>query len=240
MKNLFRVAFLESRFMLRDKTTLFFTFLFPFFLLALFGGIWGKYPGYYGSLIPMLIAMVALSGGLFGIGIVLAQYRQTGVFQRLSLTPLSSRTYILGTMTGRFFFLMAESLALLLVMRFFLRQTIAGNPLALLLVIIIGLAAMLSLGGLVASLVKNSDGAVAVGNIVFTPLMFLSGGFIPLNFMPPFVQKLALFSPVYHYIRIMQKITLEGSSLSQEWLSLTVLVVFFGLCLLLSRRLFSR
>lgn len=240
MKNLFRVAFLESRFMLRDKLTLFFTFLFPFFLLAFFGGIWGKYPGYYGMLIPMLIAMVALSGGLFGIGIVLAQYRQTGVFQRLSLTPLSSRTYILGTMIGHFFFLLAESVALLLVMRFYLGQAIVGNPLELLLAIIIGLLAMLSLGGLVASQVKNSDGAVAVGNIIFTPLMFLSGGFIPLSVMPPFVQKMAQFSPVYHYIKVMQQITLEGHTLTQEWFSLLVLLVFSTICILLSRRIFSR
>lgn len=240
MKNLFRVASLEIRFLLRDKIALFFTFVFPFFLLLLFGSIWGKYPGYYGALIPMLIAMVALSGGLFGIGIVLAQYRETGVFRRLSLTPLSSRTYIMGSLLGRFLVLMADSLALLLVMRFILKQPIRGNVISLLVVIIIGKIAMLSLGGLIASLVKNADGAVAVGNVVFTPLMFLSGGFIPLNMLPPFLQKLALGSPVHHYISAMQNIINRGHRLDQEWLALLVLALFFGLCTLFSRKRFTR
>jgi len=239
MRKLFRVALMEIRFLLRDKITLFFTFIFPFFLLIFFGSIWGKYPGYYSALIPMLIAMVALSGGIFGVAIGLAHYRETGVFRRLSLTPLSSRSYILGSLLGRFILLMLESLALLLVMVLPLKQTIKGSIFTLLLVIIVGKIAMLSFGGFIASVVKNGDGAVAVGNVVFTPLMFLSGGFIPLNVLPAFIQKLALGSPVYHYISAMQNIILKGHSLAQEWLSISILLVFFIICTLFSKRLFS-
>jgi ABC-type multidrug transport system permease subunit len=239
MKNLIKVAVLETKFMLRDKISLFFTFIFPFFLLILFGSIWGKYPGYYSSLIPMLISMVALSGGLFGIGIVLARYREIGIFRRLSLTPLSSRVYIMGTMLGRLGMLMAESLALLITLIFVLKQSVKGSILELLLVIIIGKISMLALGGLIASLVKSSDGAVSMGNLIFTPLMFLSGGFIPLMMLPKFLQKIATASPVYHYIVSMQNIIMKGNSLPDEWFSLLFLIVFGGICLLFSRKIFS-
>jgi ABC-2 type transport system permease protein len=239
MKHILRIAGLEMRFLLRDKMALFFTFFFPFFLLFLFGSIWGKIPGYYGMLMPMIIAMAALSGGLFGIGIGLTSYRETGIFRRLSLTPLTSRAYILGTLLCRFTVLLGESAVLLAIMTGPLRQPIRGSLVTMGLFVVIGLLAMLALGTLIATLARNTEAAIAIGNIVFTPGMFLSGGFIPLSILPPFMQKAAVISPMHHMIAAMQTIILRPHGIGPNLGSLAYLTVFFVACALLSRRLFS-
>ena len=62
--------------------------------------------------------------------------------------------------------------------------------------IISGAKAFLEMGMVIARFVKESDSADAVANAITFPIMFLSGSFFPLEFMPDFLRQIANVLPL--------------------------------------------
>ncbi len=221
MRKLFSVIVIEIKMLLRTGKAVFFAFIFPLFVLFFFGSIWGK--RFIPYLVPMLIAMVSTSTAIYSIGTILPVYRESGILRRISVSPLKGWTYIYGLLLARFFIIFLQSIFLIIVAKSFYGLEIRGNLFALLFFILLGTFSVLSIGGLIAGVSKNSEMATTISNFTFTPLMFLSGAFIPIFLFPKFFQKLANFSPVYHFIKAMQDIIREGSSLQREWIHLAYL-----------------
>src|SRR5262249_34590560 len=62
---------------LRDRQTLFFSYLLPLFFLFLFGSIFGRgHPQTVAKLMPGLMCISAMSAGLFGLSIGLVSARE--------------------------------------------------------------------------------------------------------------------------------------------------------------------
>lgn len=214
MRKLLWVITIEIKMFLRTGIAVFFTFIFPFFILLLFGSIWGK--KFIPYLVPMLLAMAAGSTALYAIGVTLPNYRETGIFKRIIVSPLKGWTYIYGLVLARFLIVFLQSILLIVITKLFYGLQIKGDILSLLFFLILGIFSTLSIGGLIASISKTGEMAISISNITFSPLMFLSGAFVPIFIFPKFFQKLANFSPVYHFIKVMQDIILQGSSLRNE------------------------
>lgn len=221
MRKLFSVILIEIKMWLRTGIAVFFTIIFPLFVLFFFGSIWGK--RFIPYLVPMLIAMVSTSTAIYSIGTILPFYRESGILRRITVSPLKGWTYIYGVLLARFLIVFLQSILLIVIAKISYELEIKGNIFALLLFVILGIFSTLSIGGLIAGVSKNSEMATTISNFTFTPLMFLSGAFIPIFIFPKFFQKLANFSPVYHFIKAMQDIIREGSSLQREWIHLAYL-----------------
>jgi len=239
MKKLLKVALIEIKLFFREKTAVFFTFLFPLFLLFLFGSIWGKQKDYFSYLIPMLISIVAFSNSLFGVGVVLAYYRETGILRRMGITPIPARTYIYGLLATRFLIIIGQSMLLFVLAKIFYTVPVKGNPASLILVILAGILSMISFGGVIAGFSKSHESAIALANVFFTPLSFLSGAFIPIFILPKFLQTIAKGSPVYHFIKAMQDIMIHGKRLKDIWVSLAVIIGFLVVCSFISAKTFK-
>jgi ABC-2 type transport system permease protein len=239
MKKWLKVALIEMKLFFREKTAVFFTFLFPLFLLFLFGSIWGKQKDYFSYLIPMLISIVAFSNSLFGVGVVLASYRESGILKRMGLTPIPARTYIYGLLTQRFFIILGQSVLLFVLAKIFYTVPVKGNLASLILVILIGILSMISFGGVIAGFSKSHESAIALANVFFTPLSFLSGAFIPIFILPKFLQTIAKGSPIYHFIKAMQDIMIHGKGLKDIWVSLAVIIGFLVICSFISAKTFK-
>lgn len=229
MRKLFSVIIIEIKMLLRTGIAVFFAFIFPLFVLFFFGSIWGK--RFIPYLVPMLIAMVSTSTAIYSIGTILPRYRETNILKRITVSPLKGWTYIYGLVLARFLIVFLQSILLIAIAKISYGLEIKGNILVLLLFVILGIFSALSIGGLIAGVSKNSEMATTISNFTFTPLMFLSGAFVPIFIFPKFFQKLANFSPVYHFIKAMQDIIREGNSLQREWIHLAylcfTLIVFF-------------
>ncbi len=237
MSKFINVVVIETKMYLRTKIAVFFTFLFPFFLLFLFGLIWGK--RYIPFLVPMLIAMVASSTAIYTIGPILPVYKEAGIFKRISVSPLRGWTYIYGLVSSRFIIVLAQSLILILASEIIYGIQIKGNLLFLMVSLIIGIFSILSIGGLIAGISKNMETATAIANITFVPLMFLSGAFIPIFILPNFLKKIASVSPVFHFIKILQDIIIFGKNWQDEGKSLLILIIFLILLSIITKKTFK-
>jgi ABC-2 type transport system permease protein len=72
------------------------------------------------------------------------------------------------------------------------------DPLSLL-IILMGVVTFTAMGILLGSLIKEADALAAASNLLAFPQMFISGAFWPLELMPPYMQQLAQYTPLFHF-----------------------------------------
>src|SRR5579859_311816 len=88
-----------QRAFIRDKTSLFFTFVFPLVFLVVFGLIFHgqSLPGgghYIGSIAPGVMAWGVANGAVFGVAFTLMNWRRTEVLQLIRMTPARTQTVL--------------------------------------------------------------------------------------------------------------------------------------------------
>jgi ABC-2 type transport system permease protein len=177
-----------------------------------------------------------MSPGLFGFGVSLALERDGGLLTFKRALPMPPGAYLLGKM------LMAMAAAggvilLLLAMALSLGH-VALSPFqagALLLTGMLGVLPFCALGMFVGTLIKG-QGAPGVLQLIYLPMSFLSGLWMPLPLLPSFVQRIAPMWPSYH----LHRLALAAVGMNRAALLVHVLVLAgfaAGFMLLAARRL---
>ncbi len=193
---------------------------------------------YIDFLIPGLLGMNLLGGGLFGIGFVLVDMRVRKLFKRFVATPMRRPDFILAIFTARMAFLIPEMLALFLLGRLVFGVPMYGSPIALILVMVIGAMAFNSLGLLLGSRTEKMETASGLINLVALPMWLLSGVFFTSKRFPdaaqPFIQAL----PLTQVNDALREIMLEGRGLADVAWRMGILVLWFAIPGLLALRWF--
>lgn len=92
--------------------------------------------------------------------------------------------------------------------------------------------------GLTLGLVLKAQSAPAVINLVYLPLAFMSGLWMPITILPNFIQHFAQFLPPYHLAQVALKVVGmdQGQALWQHVAVLLVYTVIFGMLGLFTHR----
>ena len=212
--------------------------LFPAMFYLLFGVLMAKSNGADAAryLLAGYGVFGVMSPGLFGFGVSLALERDGGLLTFKRALPMPPGAYLLGKM------LMAMAAAggvilLLLALALSLGH-VALSPLqagALLLTGMLGVLPFCALGMFVGTLIKG-QGAPGVLQLIYLPMSFLSGLWMPLPLLPSFVQRIAPMWPSYH----LHRLALAAVGMNRSALLVHVLVLAgfaAGFVLLAARRL---
>jgi ABC-2 type transport system permease protein len=172
----------------RNPQSAFFTFVFPVVLITLFGALFGGVKGssyFYGLsalqyYVPTIAAVSVLGSCYSQLAIVLSTRRQDGILKRVRATPLPAWTYFLGLLAHCVLVSVVDIALIVGVGRLF------GVPFpthwaAIAVALVLGAAVFCALGVAVASLIRNSEAAPALVQLVLFPLMFISGTYIPIH-----------------------------------------------------------
>lgn len=154
---------------------------------------------YIDSLIPGLIGFSILVNPMFAIVSISADYKKTKLFKQLSLTPLTKMEWLTSKIL---FYILLSTVSFLLMSGVGILVFGANINLTLWLVpfLVLGPMMFCSLGMLVGTVSKSPETAAIVGNIITFPMMFLSGTFFPISFMPQYLQTIAHVLPLYYVI----------------------------------------
>src|SRR5271163_598935 len=88
--------------------------------------------------------------------------------------------------------------------KFLFHVTNHGDLLALFVLATVGTVAFASLGLVVASVTNTMQETQVINQLLWLPLIFLSGATFPLTFMPAMVQKISLFLPATYLVTELQ------------------------------------
>ncbi len=210
----------------RSREAAVFVFFFPVMLLLLLGAVYnGTYRGHpeIDYLVAGLIGYGTANTAFGGLAILLVLRREQGILKRIRSTPLPPAHYLAAALVSMLLVFALQAVAIVLVAKFAYGASLPSRPFSLVAAAAVGAAAFSGMGLGLASLIRSSEGASAVVNVVVLPMSFLSGGFGPTSRYPRFLQDVAEVLPLKHFIDAVAAIYLDRESVgAQGWALLVV------------------
>lgn len=211
MRGLSELTKTSIKLYIREPIATFFTLAFPTMLILIFGAMYGNDPSpIFGGLGSMDVSMPAYSAlilgtiGLLSVPITTAGYREQGVLRRFRATPMRPLTYIASDLMTNLAMTILGMALLFTVGWLLYRVQFDGNILLLLFAVILSGLAMSSMGYLIASIASGARVAQVIGMVIFYPMMFLSGAGMPIEFLPPSLQRVSDYLPLTYVARLLR------------------------------------
>jgi len=243
MRALYKLTLMDVKLYLRNSIALFFTLFFPLLMLFLFGSMYGNDPSPYfggrGSMdvtVPGYIATLILGTTAFmSLPMDLAQQRQVGILRRLRATPLRPEMVLSSKLITNLAMALVSTLLLAAAGRLAYQAALPAHWLAAVAGGILVAFSLYAIGFAIASLVRSVNAVRAVCFAVFYPMMFLSGGTVPLQFMPQSIQDFSKVLPMTYAVNLMHSLWFgEGWDVT----AVLALIGFMAIGVILSVRFF--
>lgn len=174
-----------------------------------------------------------IGAALFGIGVGLASELAAGWLELKRASPMPAPAYLFAKCATAVAFGLIIVSILTAIATTFGGVSLTPVELAKMLgMTIVGSISFASMGFLLALLIP-ANAAPAIVNLIYLPMSFLSGLWMPLRFMPHWLQSIAPALPTYHLSQLMLSIFGYGDSMSRatHWnalISFTLLMLGFS------------
>ncbi|MDI6874107.1 ABC transporter permease [Candidatus Solincola sp.] len=179
---------------------------------------------YIDFMIPGILAMVIMFSGLTGYSLEIATYREKGILRRIRVSPLPLSTFLAGGIVSVLLFSILQAVVLVAFGVLAFGMKLQGNYLGMALLVLLGSLSFLAVGFLIASLTRNSRSAGLAAQAIGLPMMFLSGIFFSLEWVPVPVRVIARCLPLYYLGDGLRGVMIDAAHLADIWVDVVVLV----------------
>ena len=220
----------EMRLYSRSRELAFFTFLLPMILFLLLGFAYGdqKIQGVKGSnyLLTGTLGYGVVATAFAGLTIVLVIRREEGILKRLRSTPLPAPIYLLAVLTTTMTAFLVQAVAIIALGMAVFGASFPGHLVSLVVALVLGAAAFAALGVGLTGLVRRAEGASAVVNAIYFPMLFLSGSFFERSTFPGFLRAVADVLPLTYFINLVFAVMNKGDQIWDRPGDVAVLVAW--------------
>jgi ABC-2 type transport system permease protein len=142
--------------------------------------------------VVMGLALLALTN----MPMLLADYRERGVLRRLQTTPIGPVRILVARLIADLTVAAAMVVAILAVARIGFAVPLPRQPGAFVLTALLAASALLAAGLLVAAVAPTGRVARGIGALLFYPMMFFAGLWVPIPNMPAVLQHISHATPL--------------------------------------------
>jgi ABC-2 type transport system permease protein len=201
---LYKLTRAEVRLFLREPVGAFFGFAFPAILVIILGSI----PSFrqpdkdIGGLrvIDLYVTIsVALTLAMLALQLtpaVLAGYRERGVLRRLSTTPVHPAKLLAAQLASSLLTALVAVALVLAVARIAFDVPVPRQFAGFVLAFLLSAAALFAIGLFVAALAPSGKAGNTIGVVLFFPVMFFAGLWVPREAMPAALNRIGDFTPL--------------------------------------------
>ena len=168
---------------------------------------------YIDFLVPGLIGMGLLGGGLWGVGFAIVDLRIRKLLKRFLATPMRKSHFLAAMMVSRLLFMIPEIVVLLVFARLIFGVVNYGSYFSVAVLVVLGAFEFAGIGLLVASRAQTLETVSGLMNLVILPMWIGSGIFFSVERFPDAVQPLLAILPLTPLIGALRRVMLEGASL---------------------------
>jgi ABC-2 type transport system permease protein len=186
--------------------------------------------------VPSILAMALMQLGVFA-AIPLTASREKGILKRLGATPLSRATLVGSNVITRLLIALVQTV-IIVGIGIVLFGVSIDQPLAMIGLVALGAVTFLSIGYLIAAYARTEDAANTLASVVQFPLMFLSGIFFPIAFMPEWLQPVAALMPLTYLADALRQTMVGGVPFAPLGVDVVVLVAWLVVTFGISARFF--
>ena len=203
---------------MRERIAIFFNYVFPLIFFFGFGQALGAgRGGAVTQVVTMVLVIGILGNGLFGGGIRAVQDREQNILRRYKVAPISPLPLLVASIaTGWALYLPA------VVLTVGLARVVYGMPLphawfSLLVLVSVGVIAFRAVGLIIAAVANSAQESQILVQLVYLPMLFLTGATIPLAMLPAWAQQVAQFLPGTHLVTGLNGVMMRGESALEHW-----------------------
>ena len=238
MTNLLTLTRMRIQLALRNKMFFFFSLVMPLGFFFLYSGVFAKgIPREVAYLLGPVLALNVM-GSFWGLSATLVMFREQGILRRFHVTPATATDMLISSILANYALTLPTVLAELLFARFLFHVPTLGDLFSIFLLVSIGTISFGSLGLVIASVTNTMQETQVLNQLLWLPLIFLSGATIPFMYLSKTVQHIALFLPATYLVHGLKLAIVDNSGPGRLLISLCSLTVWFLLTLFLSSQLF--
>ena len=193
---------------------------------------------YIDFLIPGLLGMNLMGGGMWGVGYVIVDMRIKKLLKRMMATPMRRSDFMLAMIFSRLVFMVAEVFILLVFGRLVFGMIIRGSISSIVVVGFLGSMCFAGMGLLVASRAQKIETVSGLMNLVMLPMYVLSGVFFSAERFPKTFQPVIQSLPLTALNDAFRSVILEGASLASQTGELVIMTAWGVVSFLLALRWF--
>lgn len=219
---------LNLRLAFRERSVLFFNYVFPLIFFFAFGQFIGDGNASAGAMlriVPMVIVIGILGSGLFGAGIRAVVERETGILRRYKVTPISPAPILVASMVTGWLLYLPSAVMIILLSHLLYGMPLPARPVSLFLLVSLACFAFRAIGLIVAAVANSVAESNVLIQILYMPMLFLSGATVPVSSLPATAQIFSQFLPASYLNTGIQHIMLRSEGIAANWQSVAGLVL---------------
>jgi ABC-2 type transport system permease protein len=193
---------------------------------------------YIDFLIPGLLGMNIMSGGMWGVGFVIVDMRSRKLLKRLVATPMKRGHFLAAMMASRMLMVFGEMGLLLFFGWLVFGMVLQGQLWLVAALSLLGAAVFSGLGLLVASRAQKVETVSGLMNLVMLPMFVFSGVFFSSDRFPDLVKPFVKALPLTALNDALRAVVLEGADLSSQLGRIAILIAWGGVSFVLALKLF--
>lgn len=213
---LWRQLRFERRQFWRNPSAAFFNFLLPLLLLFLVASVYADDAEELDVLIPGIAGMAVMATTFTALAFNVTFLREQGILKRMRGTPIPAPAYLGGLLGSAVINAVLQVALIVAIGNLVYGVSWPLDPLALALFTAVGVAAFAALGIAFSHLIPNFDAAAAYVNLVFLPLIFISGVFYSAESLPPALEAVAEALPLKHVIDGLHGAIVTGAGVTEN------------------------
>lgn len=164
-------------------------------------------------LVPGIIAFSILSLGVFSITEGFIQLKTDGSLRRMKVAPIRPLSFLIAQSLTRLLMTILNVLTMLAIGIFAFGFSLNGDIFNFMLFAMLGIVLFLGMGYAIAGWAKDGNQAAPVSNIIFFPMMFLSGTFFPRETFPDWLQPVTEYIPLTYVADGLREIANNGATI---------------------------
>ena len=238
MKNFGALTRMRIRLAMRNKMFFFFLIVMPFTFFFLWLGVIAKGAPQGAAFYLGPVIAFNVMGSFWGLSAALVTFREQGILRRFHVTPVTASDMLASSIVANFILTVPMVAVQLFLARALFHVPSIGDPVSIFLLVSIGIVSFSSLGLVVASVTNTMQETQMLNQLLWLPLIFLSGATLPLAFLPRIVQRIGMFLPATYLVNGLQQTIMNSATAWSRYVEILSLAVWACLTFFLSSQLF--
>ncbi len=238
MRNFATLTRMRMQLAMRNRMFFFFSVVFPLGMFFLYAGVFARgHPRLVSYFLGPVIAFNVM-GSFWGLSAALVTFREQGILRRFHIAPVSAIDMLASSVLANFVLTIPTVCVELVMARLIFHVPGFGDLISLAIFVAVGTVAFGCLGLVVASVTNTMQETQVINQLIWLPLIFLSGATLPLAYLPKVAQRVAVFLPATYLVSGLQSALYLSLPFWKLLIQLSSLLIWAMLTMFVATQLF--
>jgi imidazolonepropionase-like amidohydrolase/ABC-type multidrug transport system permease subunit len=230
---------IDLKLALRNRSVIFFNYLFPLIFFFIFGQAMHAERGAAMTIVISMVLIIGILGnGLMGAGIRAVQEREANILRRYKVTPITPAPLLAASVTTGWILYMPNVLLIFALAHYLYGMPWPQSMGSILIFITLAIVGFRAIGLILASVVNSMQESQLLVQLIYLPMLFLSGATFPLAMFPQWLLVVTQFLPATYMVTGIQGMLLRDEGIMANIQPALALLVTAFVGLFISYKLF--